>query len=60
LQGAGLTGVTVKVIGQSAYLSGEVKTQQEKDQAVTITEGAAPVRVHVNLIRIAVGSVFGF
>jgi BON domain len=58
LQNAGLTGVTVKVIGKSAYLSGEVKTQLEKDRAVTITEGAAPVRVHENLIRIAVGSVF--
>jgi len=59
LQNAGLNGVTVKVIGKSAYLSGEVKTELEKQRAVTITEAAAPVRVSGNLIRVAIGSIFG-
>lgn len=59
LQNAGLTGVTVKVIGNSAYLSGEVKTDLERQRAVTIAESAAPVKVRENLIRVAIGSIFG-
>lgn len=58
LQGAGLDKVTVRVIGKEAYLDGEVKTELDKQRAVTITEGAAPVKVRVNLIRVALGSVF--
>src|SRR5208282_354016 len=42
---AGLDKVTVKIIGKEAFLSGEVKTDAEKDRAVTITENAAPVHV---------------
>ncbi len=60
LQSAGLTGVTVKVIGKSAYLDGEVKTDADKDRAVTIAQSAAPVTVRVNLIRVKPGGVFSF
>jgi TonB family protein len=60
LASAGLTGVTVKVIGRDAYLDGEVANKLDRERAVTITEGAAPVTVRTNLIRVAVGRVFGF
>ncbi len=45
LYAAGLTTVTVKVIGHDAYLGGTVKTDAQKQQAVTITESASPVHV---------------
>lgn len=60
LQNAGLDKVTVKVIGHDAYLNGQVKTDLEKQRAVTITQGAAPVTVRENLIRVEPGSMFGF
>jgi osmotically-inducible protein OsmY len=60
LQNAGLTGVTVKVIGRDAYLDGEVKTALDRERAVTIAQAAAPVKVRVNLVRVAPGRVFGF
>ena len=60
LANAGLGSVTVKIIGPDAFLGGEVATDAEKDRAVTITEGAAPVIVRTNLITVKPGSVFGF
>ena len=60
LQSAGLDKVTVKVIGRDAYLDGEVKTALERERAVTIAQSAAPVTVRGNLIRVAVGNMFGF
>lgn len=60
LQGAGLSQVSVKVIGHDAYLSGEVSTEVQKEHAVTIAEGAAPVRVRTNLIRVVPRGVFSF
>jgi TonB family protein len=60
LASAGLTGVTVKVIGRDAYLDGEVANKLDRERAVTIAEGAAPVIVRTNLIRVAEGRVFGF
>lgn len=60
LQGAGLSQVSVKVIGHDAYLSGQVSTEAQKEHAVTIAEGAAPVRVRTNLIRVVPKGVFGF
>ncbi len=60
LANAGLGKVTVKVIGRDAFLDGEVKTELEKSRAVTITEGAAPVTVRTNLIRVMPGNMFGF
>jgi TonB family protein len=60
LANAGLENVTVKIIGHDAFLSGAVATDAEKDRAVTITEGAAPVVVRTNLITVKPGSVFGF
>jgi TonB family protein len=58
LQSAGLTGVTAKVIGNSAYLSGSVKTDLDKARAVTVAQAAAPVTVRENLIRIEPGGMF--
>jgi osmotically-inducible protein OsmY len=60
LQGAGLTEVNVRVIGSDAYLSGQVKKDLDRERAVTITQGAAPVKVRANLITVAPGSMFGF
>jgi TonB family protein len=60
LASAGLTGVTVKVIGRDAYLDGQVNDDLDRERAVTIAEGAAPVKVRTNLIRVAPGRVFGF
>jgi TonB family protein len=60
LANAGLGSVNVRIIGRDAFLSGEVTTDAEKDRAVTITEGAAPVIVRTNLITVKPGSVFGF
>jgi osmotically-inducible protein OsmY len=59
LYAAGLTSVTVKVIGKDAYLDGTVKTDAQKQQAVTITENASSVRVTGNLIRVVPGNMFG-
>lgn len=60
LANAGLPKVTVKVIGKDAYLNGTVKTDLEKQRAVTITEGAAPVVVRGNVITVVPGNMFGF
>jgi TonB family protein len=60
LQNAGLPGVTIKIVGRDAYLNGEVRSEADKQRAVTITEAAAPVVVRTNLIRVAPGEVFGF
>lgn len=60
LANAGLGAVTVRVIGNDAYLNGEVPTKLDRERAVTIAEGVAPVRVRSNLIRVAPGRVFGF
>jgi TonB family protein len=60
LAAAGLNGVTVKVIGHDAYLDGEVANALDRERAATIVEGAAPVKVRTNLIRVAPGRVFGF
>jgi TonB family protein len=59
LQGAGLDGVTAKVIGTSAYLSGTVKNQPDKERAVTVAQAAAAITVRENLIRVEPGSMFG-
>jgi hypothetical protein len=60
LQNVGLSKVTAKVIGKDAYLDGEVSSNAERDQAVTITERAAPVRVRTNLIRVVPKGLFGY
>ncbi len=59
LQTAGLTGVTARVIGRACYLDGTVKTDLERQRAVTVAMGAAPVKVESNLIRVDPG-FFGF
>jgi TonB family protein len=60
LQNAGLNDVKVKVIGRSAYLSGQVKTELDRERAVTVAQAAAPVKVRENLITVALGNMFGF
>lgn len=60
LQNAGLNNVRVKVIGHDAYLSGQVKTQLDRERAVTVAQAAAPVKVRENLITVAIGNIFGF
>ncbi len=57
---AGLNNVTIKVIGHDAYLGGSVKSEAQKQQAVTIAESAAPVQVRTNLITVELGNMFGF
>ena len=60
LYAAGLNTVTVKVIGHDAYLGGTVKSDAQKQQAVTIAESASPVHVRTNLITVVPGNMFGF
>jgi len=60
LAASGITGVKVKVIGSDAYLSGQVKTDLDRQRAVTIAQAAAPVTVRSNMITVAVGNIFGF
>jgi hypothetical protein len=59
LQAEGLTGVTVKVIGDGAYLDGTVKNKLDRQRAETVAVSAAPVKVRTNLIRVDPG-FFGF
>ncbi len=58
LASAGLTGVTVQVIGRLAYLNGQVSSEQEKQRAANITESTAPVRVEMNMIRVVPKGLF--
>jgi len=45
--------VSVKVIGKTAYLSGQVSSNAEKDKAVTIVISTAPeVTIGTNLINV--------
>jgi BON domain-containing protein len=60
LQNAGLSNVQVKVIGNSAYLSGQVKNDIDRERAVTVAQSAAPIKVRENLITVAVGNLLGF
>ena len=60
LRNVGLSKVTIKVIGKDAYLDGEVSSNAQRDQAVTIAESAAPVRVRTNLIRVVPKGLLGF
>lgn len=60
LHNVGLDKVTAKVIGPDAYLEGQVSSEAEKDQAVTIAETNAPVKVRTNLIRVVPRGMFGF
>ena len=60
LQSAGLGGVSAKVIGKTAYLSGTVKSELDKQRAVGVAQGAAQVTVRENLIRVDPGGLFNF
>ena len=53
LQQNGFPLVSVKVIGKTAYLSGQVSSNAEKDKAVTIVISTAPeVTIGTNLINV--------
>ncbi len=53
LQQNGLTMVSVKVIGKTAFLSGQVSSAADKDRAVAVVNSAAPeVNIGTNLIEI--------
>ncbi len=58
LASAGLTSVTVQVIGRLAYLNGQVSSEQDKQRAVNITESTAPVKVEMNMIRVVPKGIF--
>jgi hypothetical protein len=60
LHNAGLTNVTVKVVGHDAYLEGEVTSELERQRAATIAQQTAPLTVRTNLIRVVPGNMFGF
>jgi TonB family protein len=55
---SGLTNVQVTVIGKDAYLAGQVSSDDEMGQAVSITQSTAPVTVKTNLIRVVPKGLF--
>jgi hypothetical protein len=53
LQQNGFPLVSVKVIGKTAYISGQVSSNAEKDKAITVVTSAAPdVTIGTNLITV--------
>lgn len=53
LQHGGLPLVSVKVIGQTAYLSGQVNSDADKDRAVALVSSTAPdITIGTNLIDV--------
>ena len=55
---SGLTNVQATVIGKDAFLSGQVSSNEENNQAVSITQSTAPVTVKTNLIRVVPKGLF--
>jgi len=54
----GYQSVKAKVIGDTVFLSGEVRSEADKHKIEALIESGAPVRVGTNLIRVAPGSIF--
>jgi osmotically-inducible protein OsmY len=53
LQQNGLTLVSVKVIGKTAFLSGQVNSDADKDRAVSVVKSVAPeLTIGTNLIQV--------
>jgi osmotically-inducible protein OsmY len=53
LQQNGFPLVSVKVIGKTAYISGQVSSDAEKDKAITVVNSTAPdVTIGTNLITV--------
>ena len=53
LQQNGFTLVSVKVIGQTAFLSGRVSSDADKDRAVSVVKSSAPdLTIGTNLIQV--------
>jgi osmotically-inducible protein OsmY len=52
-----LQGVSVKVIGREAYVSGQVETEGEEQRALRVIASESNLRV-VNFIRVVPGSIF--
>jgi BON domain-containing protein len=59
LQQNGFPLVSVKVIGKTAFISGEVSSDAEKDKAVTVVNSTAPdVTIGTNLITVVSPGMF--
>ena len=54
----GYQSVKAKVIGDTVFLSGEVRSEADKHKIEALIESDAPVRVGTNLIRVVPGSIF--
>jgi osmotically-inducible protein OsmY len=52
-----LQNVSVTVVGNQAYLSGQVSTQAEKNRAVRVVESQSNLNIN-NLIRVVPGPIF--
>jgi osmotically-inducible protein OsmY len=53
LQQNGLTRVSVKVIGKTAFINGQVSSDADKDRAVSVVKSAAPdLTIGTNLIQV--------
>jgi hypothetical protein len=52
-----LQGVSVKVIGREAYVSGQVETEGDEQRALRVIASESNLRV-VNFIRVVPGSIF--
>jgi osmotically-inducible protein OsmY len=59
LQNAGLSNVTIHIIGGDAYLNGQVSSQEEKDRATQIAQSAGSLVIRTNLIRVVPHGFFG-
>ncbi len=57
LQLNGLEGVSARVIGPEAYLSGQVTSQADKQRAVSVVASVSNLQV-VNFIRVVPGQMF--
>jgi osmotically-inducible protein OsmY len=53
----GYQSVKAKVIGDTVFLSGEVRSEADKHKIEALIESDAPVKVGTNLIRVAPGSI---
>jgi osmotically-inducible protein OsmY len=52
-----LQGVSVKVVGREAYVSGQVETEGDEQRALRVIASESNLRV-VNFIRVVPGSIF--
>lgn len=58
LHANGYQSVKAKVVGDTVFLSGEVRSEADKRKIEALIEADAPVKVGTNLIRVAPGTIF--